>query len=63
MYVTARGGEQTCCFPDQALFGQSASRPAHDHFGQILDDGTVLVASMHGSSVTVNALSADIRTG
>jgi catechol 2,3-dioxygenase-like lactoylglutathione lyase family enzyme len=28
----------------QALFGQPASRPAHDHFGQILDaDGTVLL--------------------
>ena len=28
----------------QALFGQPASRPAHDYFGQILDsDGTVLV--------------------
>ena len=28
----------------QALFGQSETRPAHDHFGQILDsDGTVLL--------------------
>jgi hypothetical protein len=28
----------------QALFGQPVSRPAHDHFGQILDaDGTVLL--------------------
>ncbi len=28
----------------QALFGQPATRPAHDHFGQILDDdGTVLL--------------------
>jgi hypothetical protein len=29
---------------DQALFGQSATLPAHDYFGQILDsDGTVLL--------------------
>jgi catechol 2,3-dioxygenase-like lactoylglutathione lyase family enzyme len=28
----------------QALFGQPATRPAHDYFGQILDtDGTVLL--------------------
>jgi catechol 2,3-dioxygenase-like lactoylglutathione lyase family enzyme len=28
----------------QALFGQPATRPAHDHFGQIMDtDGTILV--------------------
>lgn len=28
----------------QSLFGQPESRPAHDHFGQILDtDGTVLL--------------------
>ncbi|HEX5012124.1 MAG TPA: VOC family protein [Planctomycetota bacterium] len=28
----------------QALFGQPATRPAHDHFGQIVDtDGTVLL--------------------
>lgn len=28
----------------QALFGQRETRPAHDHFGQILDaDGTVLL--------------------
>lgn len=28
----------------QALFGQPASGPAHDHFGQVLDeDGTVLL--------------------
>jgi hypothetical protein len=28
----------------QALFGQSATLPAHDYFGQILDsDGTVLL--------------------
>ena len=28
----------------QTLFGQPAARPAHDHFGQILDsDGTVLL--------------------
>jgi catechol 2,3-dioxygenase-like lactoylglutathione lyase family enzyme len=28
----------------QALFGQAATRPAHDHFGQIVDaDGTVLL--------------------
>jgi predicted enzyme related to lactoylglutathione lyase len=28
----------------QALFGQPATAPAHDHFGQILDaDGTVLL--------------------
>ena len=28
----------------QALFGQPATRPAHDHFGQLLDaDGTVLL--------------------
>jgi catechol 2,3-dioxygenase-like lactoylglutathione lyase family enzyme len=28
----------------QALFGQPETRPAHDHFGQILDtDGTVLL--------------------
>jgi catechol 2,3-dioxygenase-like lactoylglutathione lyase family enzyme len=28
----------------QTLFGQSEMRPAHDHFGQIVDnDGTVLV--------------------
>ncbi len=28
----------------QALFGQPAARPTHDHFGQILDsDGTVLL--------------------
>jgi predicted enzyme related to lactoylglutathione lyase len=28
----------------QSLFGQAATRPVHDHFGQILDtDGTVLL--------------------
>jgi hypothetical protein len=34
----------------QALFGQPATLPAHDYFGQILDsDGTVCSASTSGA--------------
>ena len=34
----------------QALFGQPASLPAHDYFGQILDsDGTVLLCRGPGA--------------
>jgi hypothetical protein len=59
----------------QALFGQPATPPAHDYFGQILDsDGTVLlclhkwgahehpslISPDHGApSITVSALSRD----
>ena len=32
----------------QALFGQPATQPAHDYFGQVLDsDGTVLLCLHH----------------
>ncbi len=39
----------------QALFGQPATAPAHDYFGQILDsDGTVLLLpSTHGAPTSI----------
>lgn len=48
----------------QTLFGQPASAPAHDHFGQLLDtDGTVLLClhqwSTHGHP---SLLSPDVAT-
>ena len=48
----------------QSLFGQPASAPAHDHFGQLLDaDGTVLLClhqwSAHGHP---SLLSPDVAT-
>ena len=48
----------------QSLFGQSGSGPAHDYFGQILDDdGTVLIC-LHkwGDHEHPSLISADIAT-
>lgn len=32
----------------QSLFGQAASAPAHDHFGQIVDDDGTVLLCLHG---------------